>query len=87
MWRREGTDASVKSASRQIHYGSGNGTAEPFGAGATFPSGGTGTSFIVWTPRAAGGALVEAISPSEVSEVLAMRCLAGYLGPTVATAL
>ena len=74
MQSRRGTDSPVRGADRRVHYRSGNGAAEPSGAGATFPSGGTGTSF-------------SAGNDTTALEVLALRCLVAYLGPTVATAL
>jgi len=79
MRRRTGTDASGKCATPEVHSRSGLGTAEDHGAGAAFPSGGTGTSFSVGPPcRTEQGAQ---------DDVLALRCLASYMGPTVATAL
>jgi len=81
---RRGTDSSVRGVTWRVHSWSGNGTAEPSGAGATFPSGGTGTSFSgVGSP---GADRSGADAPGS-GEVLALRCLAEYLGPTVATAL
>ena len=79
MRRRTGTDALGKCAMPEVHSRSGLGTAEDHGAGAAFPSGGTGTSFSLG-PRCRPERGVH-------DDVLALRCLATYLGPTVATAL
>ena len=82
---RRSTDSSVRGVTWSVHSWSGNGTAEPSGAGATFPSGGTGTS--LFADISAGGSTGSSAGDAVATEVLGVRSLIGYFGPTVATAL